>query len=54
MKTSFAWTLAPKPSKPNMGLIGRLYAVERRMRELPPEGRYRVRQDIAKPLRPGP
>lgn len=33
-----------------LGLIGKLYAVEKRIRDLPPEGRYRVRQDIAKPL----
>ena len=33
-----------------VGLIGRLYAVEKRIRHLPAEGRYRVRQDIAKPL----
>ena len=33
-----------------VGLIGRLYAVEKRIRDLPAEGRYRVRQDIAKPL----
>ena len=33
-----------------MAMIGKLYAVEKRIRDLPPEGRYRVRQDIAKPL----
>lgn len=33
-----------------IAMIGKLYAVEKRIRDLPPEGRYRVRQDIAKPL----
>jgi transposase len=33
-----------------IAMIGKLYAVEKRIRDLPPEGRYRVRQDIAKGL----
>lgn len=33
-----------------MAMIGKLYAVEKRIRDLPPAGRYRVRQDTAKPL----
>lgn len=32
------------------GLIGRLYAVEKRTRDLPSECRCRVRPDVAKPL----
>ena len=33
-----------------MAMIGKLYAVEKRIRDLPPEGRCRVRQEIAKRL----
>jgi transposase len=33
-----------------LAMIGKLYAVERRIRDLPPEGRYRVRREKAKPL----
>ncbi len=32
-----------------IALIAKLYAVEKRIRDLPPEGRYRVRQETAKP-----
>jgi transposase len=33
-----------------LAMIGKLYAVEKRIRDLPPEGRYRVRQERAKRL----
>ena len=33
-----------------LGFIGKLYALEKRIRDLPPEGRHRMRQDLAKPL----
>lgn len=33
-----------------LGFIGKLYAVEKRIRDLAPEDRRRVRQDVARPL----